>query len=160
MGAPIKKLELSETQKAELEKTYKEGKTHAIRKRYQMMLLKNQGKKSEEVAEILGGCEVVVNTWMQRYQKQGIKGLETKPGRGRKRILNSGEDLETIRTSVANNRQRLSMAKAELQQVLGKGFSLITLQRFVKKTVVAINASENVQGKNRVRKFTRIESSV
>ena len=70
MSAPIKKLELSETQKAELEKTYKQGKTPALRKRCQMMLLKNQGKKSEEVAEILGGCEVVVNTWMQRYSRE------------------------------------------------------------------------------------------
>lgn len=160
MGAPIKKLELSETQKQELENSYKNGKTHALRRRCQMMLLKHQGKKSEEVAQILGGCEVVINTWMQRYQTQGIKGLETKPGRGRKAILSTEQDLEIVKTSVQKNRQRISLAKAELEQALGKELSLMTLQRYVKKIVVAINVSENVQGKKRVRKSISIRKSL
>jgi transposase len=159
MGAPIKKLELSQAQKQELENTYKNGKTHALRKRCQMMLLKHQGKKSEEVAQILGGCEVVVNTWMQRYQLEGIKGLETKPGRGRKAILNTEQDLLIVKSSVQKNRQRLSVAKAELETVLGKELSLMTLQRYVKKMVGAINVSESVRGKKRVRKSMNIKKS-
>lgn len=160
MGAPIKKLELSQAQQQELENGYKNGKTHALRRRCQMMLLKHQGKKSEEVAQILGGCEVVVNTWMQRYQEEGIKGLETKPGRGRKAILDSKKDLEIVKSSVQKNRQRLSVAKVELETALGKELSLMTLQRYVKKMVGAINVSENVQGKKRVRKSMNIKKSV
>ncbi len=117
MGAPVKKLELNETQREELEKHYQNGKNHAFRKRCQMMLLKHQGMKSSQVAQILGGCEVVVNTWMHRYQDQGIQGLQTKPGRGRKSILDAGQDLETIKTIVKENRQRLSVAKSELQRL-------------------------------------------
>lgn len=152
MGAPIKKLELSEAQKQELENTYKNGKTHALRRRCQMMLLKHQGKKSSEVAQILGGCEVVINTWMQRYQEEGIKGLNTKPGRGRKAILDPKQDLEIVKSSVQKNRQRISVAKAELETALGKELSVMTLQRYVKKMVGVINGSENVRGKLRVRK--------
>ena len=128
MGAPIKHLELSEQEKQELEQHYQQGKTHALRKRSQMMLLKHQGMRSSEIAKILGCCEVVVNTWMQRYQAQGIKGLQTKPGRGRKPILDCTQDLAQVKAAVQANRQRLSVAKAELEQALNKEFSIFTLQ--------------------------------
>lgn len=151
MGRPNKKLELTPSQYHELEAQYKNGKTHALRKRAQMMLLKHQGKSSLEIAGILGCCEVVVNTWRQRFEAQGIKGLETKPGRGRKPILDDQEDLEPVRKAVQANRQRLSVAKEELEEALGKSMSLFTLKRYVKKMVRVINVSENVRGKHRVR---------
>lgn len=160
MGAPIKKLELSETQKQELEKGYKNGKTHALRKRCQMMLLKHQGRKSIEIAQMLNCCEMAVNNWVKRYETQGIQGLSTKPGRGRKPILDQQQDYEQVKAAVQANRQRLSVAKVELEQVLEKEFSVFTLQRFLKNRLVAINASENVQGKNRVRQHTNTKSSV
>jgi hypothetical protein len=93
MGRPNKKLELTPSQYQELEEQYKNGKTHALRKRAQMMLLKHQGKSSLEIAGILGCCEVVVNTWRQRYELEGLDGLATKPGRGRKPILDDQYDL-------------------------------------------------------------------
>lgn len=151
MGAPIKTLKLSETQKQELENGYKNGTTHAFRKRCQMMLLKHQDRKSIEIAQIIGCCEMSVNNWIKRYQTAGIQGLNTKPGRGRKPILNQQTDFERVKAAVQANRQRLSVAKVELEQALEKEFSIFTLQRFLKNTLVAINASENVQGKNCAR---------
>jgi len=41
----------------------------------------------------VGCCEVVVNTWLKRYQEQGLAGLQIKAGRGRKAILNQKIDL-------------------------------------------------------------------
>ena len=61
-----------------------------------MMLLKSEGRSSAAVAEILGCCEVVVNRWLNRYQAAGVAGLKTKPGRGRKAILNAQEDAAKI----------------------------------------------------------------
>ncbi len=60
-----------------------------------------------------------------------MAGLETRPGRGRKAILQE-QDLESVRQVVAQHRQRLSVAKTELEQALGKSFSQETLARFVK----------------------------
>lgn len=151
MGAPIKALQLTDHQKQELEKQYQNGKTHALRKRCQMILLKHQGRKSSEIAEIIGCCEMSVNNWIKRYQTTGIQGLTTKSGRGRKPILDQQADFEQVKAAVQANRQRLSVAKAELEQALEKKFSIFTLQRFLKNTLVAINASENVQGKKRAR---------
>jgi len=94
---------------------------------------------------------------MKRYQEQGLAGLQVKPGRGRKAILSQDTDLAAVRLAVQNNRQRVSLAKAELhrtspnftelhrtspnftelQQQLGKEFSTLTLKRFLKKTVAA-----------------------
>jgi transposase len=150
----IKSIELSAAQRAALEKGYHEGASHAFRRRCQMILLKSEGRTAAQVAEILGGCEVVVNTWLRRYQSQGLEGLHTQPGRGRKAILDATTDLPQVRQAVAGNRQRLSVAKVELEQALGKSFSAATLARFVKNMVVAINASENVPGGSRVRSFT------
>jgi hypothetical protein len=41
---------------------------------------------------------------------------------------------------VQENRQRVSLAQAELQEELGKEFSTLTLKRFLKKTVAASSA--------------------
>jgi transposase len=70
---------------------------------------------------------------MKRYQKEGITGLQTKPGRGRKAILHETEDLAVVRKAVQANRQRLSLAKAEVQEALDKELSQKTLERYVKK---------------------------
>ncbi len=151
MGA-IKQLELSKEQRSELEQGYREGQSHAYRKRCQILLLKSETGSSAAVAEILGCCEVVVNSWMKRYQAEGLPELETKPGRGRKAILDEVKDGAKIREIVQANRQRLSVAKAELEEVLAKEFSQKTLERHIKKVLVAINASENVLSNSPVQR--------
>jgi len=144
MGRPVKKLELSSQERSELERGYREGKSHAYRKRCHMLLLKSEARSSIEVGEILGCCEVIVNRWMKRYEAEGMAGLATKPGRGRKAILNALTDAATIKEVVQANRQRLSVATAELEEALAKEFSQKTLERHIKKVLVAINVSENV----------------
>ena len=57
----IKSIELSGEQRVDLEKGYQVGESHAFRRRCQMILLKSDGRSSAQVAQILGGCEVVVN---------------------------------------------------------------------------------------------------
>ena len=155
----IKQLELrGMSNTVELERGYRAGKSHAKRQRCQMMLLKSEARSSEEVAEILGCCEVVVNRWMKRYQAEGISGLQTKPGRGRKAILDEVNDAAKIREVVQANRQRLSVATAELEEALEKQFSQKTLERHIKKVLVAINASENVLSSSPVQKHMPINA--
>ena len=80
----------------------------------------------------MGSCEITVNHWLTRYQQEGIAGLHTKPGRGRKAILNAERDLEQVKAAVRGNRQRVRLAKADLEEELGKSFSDKTLRRFLK----------------------------
>ena len=102
---------------------------------------------------------MAVHNWVRRYQKEGLAGLETRPGRGRAPILDSEQDLERVRQAVAHNRQRLSVVTAELQESLGKAFCTRTLNRFVKKTVQDISASGAVHAKSQTRTFTSLKSS-
>ena len=146
-------IELSAAARAALEQGHRHGASHCFRRRCQMILLKSEGLTSSHVAKLVGVCEMSVHKWVHRYQAQGIKGLETQLGRGRKAILQEC-DLETVKAAVAKHRQRLSVAKAELEQALDKSFCQETLARFVKKTVGAINECESVPAASRTRKFT------
>lgn len=135
--AKIKTITLSDDERTALDYAWRHGKTHDYRQRCQMVLQKAQGLRSKDVAAQLGCCEPIVNTWLKRYQAAGLAGLATKKGQGRKSILQRDSDLAAVREAVKNNRQRISQAKAELTETLGKEFSTLTLKRFLKKTVAA-----------------------
>jgi transposase len=107
------------------------------------VLLKSEGRTSEQVGLLLKMHPVSVNNWLTRYQAEGIAGLATKPGRGRKPVFEPCRDLEQVRKAVVEERQRLSQAKLLLEQQMGKEFSLKTLKRFLKK----LSAATNVSGK-------------
>ena len=107
--AKIKSIELTSDQRSALEQASRHGKLHSFRQRCLMILLKSESRTSKEVAKQVGCCEVVVNSWMKRYQEQGLDGLKTKAGQGR--LLNKETDLAAVRHA-QQNRQRVSLAKA------------------------------------------------
>lgn len=136
---------LTEEQRSTLEDGYRDGKRHCFRKRCQMILLKSQGRTSKQIATIVGGCEVTINTWLKRFETDGVAGLRNKPGQGKKPILDPNTDMACIEEAVKNNRQQLKLARVEAKKTLEKEFSLKTLKRFLKKTAADTNASANVR---------------
>lgn len=128
----IKKVELSEVQLGDLQKGYEKGKSHAFRKRCHLILLKAEGRKSREVASVIKMCEMSVNNWVRRYEKQDIEGLRTKAGRGRKPKINKGQQSTLLLEKVKASRQQLRRAKAEFEQGGGPVVSTQTLRRFLK----------------------------
>ncbi|MEM6965739.1 MAG: helix-turn-helix domain-containing protein [Bacteroidota bacterium] len=105
-----------------------------------MVLLKSEGRSSKEIADIVGTNLVSVNTWVNRYQTEGMGGLKTRSGRGRKPILDEQADAEKVKAIVKKEQQRLKNAKEDLEEELGKKFSLKTLHRFLKNLSVNGNA--------------------
>lgn len=152
----IKFIELNEAERQALEREYRKGKTHSYRQRCKGVLLKSERQTSAEVARQLDCNQVTVNIWLERYKRGGIEGLKTLSGRGRRPILEEA-DLAKVKEVVAEHRQKLSVAREELEQALGKSFGEDTLKRFVKKTLAAIRESENVPLKSRARTSTRSE---
>lgn len=138
MGRFIK-ITLDDKQRVDLENGYRDGKSHTFRQHCQMVLLKAEGRRTKEIAAIFNCCQKSVNDWLHRYQEEGINGLSIKPGRGRKSILSERADTEKVREMVKRNRQRISLAKAELEMQLGKEFSERTLVRFLKNLTADIN---------------------
>ncbi len=150
----LKILELTPAQRRALEKGHREGASHTFRQRCQIILLKCERRTSAEVADIVGCCEMVVNNWLRRFETEGVEGLRTKPGRGRRAILDAAKDLAQVKGAVGRSRQRISVAKAELETALHKTFSTKTLERYIKNMVLAINDSESVPQRSRARKLT------
>jgi transposase len=130
-------LTLTDVERAALERGSRHGTSHAFRTRCQMVLLKAERLPSAQVAERVGCCMIAVNGWVKRYQAEGIGGLKTRDGRGRRAILDDGADLAQVRAAVQSHRQKISLAKAQLEQELGKEFSAVTLRRFLKNTAAA-----------------------
>ena len=138
---------LSDAQRSELEKGYRNGKSHAFRQRCQMILLKAEGRFSKEIAKIVGiKSQKQINSWVKRYKEkyaeEGIHILHNEPGQGRKQILDRRQEETLIRQRVKQERQRLSKAKDLLESNLNKKFSLMTLKRFLKNLSADSNASD------------------
>jgi transposase len=146
-----KVIELSTKQRAALEKGYRKGKSHAFRMRCQMMLLKSEKRSSLEVGEILGCCEIVINNWLHRYEEEGIKGLETRAGRGRKPKLSTQNPLhlQTVKAEIAKHPQSVKTVVASLEEELDVTMHPDTLKRFLKKLVIASVASARVSSRGR-----------
>jgi transposase len=125
------KITLDDKQRAALQQGYRNGQSRAFRQPCQIVLLKPQGRKSQEIAALLGCNPKRVNDWLHRCKDEALQGLHVKPGRGRKTILSEATDSAKVREAGQHHRQPISLAKAELEAALGKEFSPPTLVRFL-----------------------------
>lgn len=139
---------LEEADRAALEALSKHSPNHTLRQRCQVVLLKAAGRPSLDVGQVVGLCDASVDSWVKRYRQEGLTGLQTKPGRGRKPLLTVAADQESIRSAVADNRQRITLAKAdwERQRAAGEpGVGRDTFRTFLKALVADISASDDAR---------------
>ena len=134
---------LSSSEAALLEEMFKKSPNHTLRQRCQIILLKAAGRTSADVGAALDLCHVSINGWVKRYQAEGIAGLTTKPGRGRKPQLTVEQDGAWVVAAVQANRQRIALAKAEweAQQTNKKAISLGAFRAFLKVLAADTTAS-------------------
>ena len=121
---------LTSLQRKELDTVLKTGISSSFRMRYQIILLKSAGRPSKAVGSITGMSHISVNSWVKRYKLDGISGLLTKPGRGRKPIITPETDQVAILAAIKANRQRMRTAKAEWESKSGKSVSDSTFKAF------------------------------
>ena len=142
-------IELTDEQRMALENGYRKGKNHAFRLRCQMVLLKSEKRSSLEIAEILGCCEVVINNWLTRFEQEGITGLQTRAGRGRKPKLSTQNPLhlQTVKAEIAKHPQSVKTVVAKLEEELDLQMHPDTLKRFLKSLVTASAASARVSSR-------------
>ena len=138
MSRKIKETRLSPEAKQALEDLYKTASNHSLRQRCKMVLLKSAGYSAKEVAVIAGSNMASVYNWLSRYHADGLAGLRTKPGQGRKPILEE-EHVSIVRAAVEQERQRLSQARQIIEQNIGRKMSRETLTRFLKVITAVTN---------------------
>ena len=129
MGKP-KILELTEAQRLELEKGFRLGEKHCFRMRCRTVLLKADGLSAAKAGAQTDMSFVSVNAWVKRYKEEGIEGLKTRAGRGRKPIMDSSDE-EAVRCAIEQDRQCVSKARAAWEQATGKEVSDMTFKRFL-----------------------------
>ena len=129
MGKP-KILELTEAQRLELEKGFRLGEKHCFRMRCRAVLLKADGLSAAKAGAQTDMSFVSVNAWVKRYKEEGIEGLKTRAGRGRKPIMDSSDE-EAVRCAIEQDRQCVSKARAAWEQATGKEVSDMTFKRFL-----------------------------
>ncbi len=134
----ITTLQLTDSEKHDLEIAYKTGDSHCYRTRCKAILLKSQGKSANEIASILDVSIPSVFNWIKRYGDEGINGLKTRTGRGRKPIIDSSDE-EIIRKAIEEDRQSVSKAREAWQNATGKKASDATLKRFLSYLVQDIS---------------------
>jgi transposase len=150
-------IELTMEQRSALEQGYRKGKAHAFRQRCQIILWKSENRTSLEIAEILGCCEVVVNKWLTRFEQEGIQGLQTRPGRGRKPKLSTQNPLhlQTVKAEIALHPQSVKTVVAKLEEELDVTMHPDTLKRFLKSLVTASVVSARASSRGSWHKSER-----
>lgn len=128
--AKIKIIQLTEQQRLQLEDGFRQGKSHAYRMRCRAVLLKSTGLTSEQAGVQTGMTHISVNSWVRRFEAEGLKGLETRPGRGRKPIMDCTDEA-AVRQAIENDRQSVRKAKEAWQQASGKEASESTFRSFL-----------------------------
>ena len=126
----ISKIELSESERIKLNFGFKEGTSHCFRMRCKAVLLKSEGLSSKAIGQIVEMTQISVNKWVKRYLLEGISGLETRTGRGRKPIMGCS-DVEAVRKAIENDRQSVNKAREAWQNASGKEASESTFKRFL-----------------------------
>ena len=125
-----KVLELTEAQRLELESGFRKGEKHCFRMRCRAVLLKADGLSAAKAGAQTEMSFVSVNAWVKRYKEEGIEGLKTRSGRGRKPIMDSSDE-EAVRCAIEQDRQCVSKARAAWEQATGKEVSDMTFKRFL-----------------------------
>ena len=118
MGKP-KVLELTEAERLALEKGFRLGEKHCFRMRCRAVLLKADGLSSAAAGVQTEMSHVSVNAWVKRFKSEGIDGLNTRSGRGRKPIMDCSDE-EAVRRAIEQDRQSVSKARAAWEQASGK----------------------------------------
>ena len=98
--------------------------------RCRAILLKAKGLTAKGVGVQTEMTHISVNSWVKRYETEGINELETRPGRGRKPIIDCSDE-EAVRIAIENDRQSVMKAKEAWPLASGKEASETPFRAFL-----------------------------
>lgn len=109
-----------------------EGETRRIRQRAQALLLSNNGKTVNELAEILEVNRDTVRDWFASWERDGIKGVADKARSGKPPILTAEEQAQAVKLLKENPRSAKQVVQ-EIKKQTGKMISVVTLRRIARR---------------------------
>ncbi|BBB91287.1 helix-turn-helix domain-containing protein [Methylomusa anaerophila] len=139
------KIELTEAERAELEKN---SKGHKVEKRLyirsKIILLAAEGLECTEIAKILGVSEKTCRKWRNRFAEKRMDGIVDLERSGAPDTFTEAERLEIIRISCSQPEEPRNWTLAYLTELvkerLGRSISIETVRQILKsadkKTIV------------------------
>ena len=112
----VKSIILKDSERLELETGFRQGASHCFRMRCRAVLLKSSGLSSNQIGLQTEMSHVSVNFWVKRFIQEGISGLQTRPGRGRKPIMDC-TDEEVVRKAIEPSPQLYAYKTEKLQEL-------------------------------------------
>jgi transposase len=134
----IKILTLTESGRNSLSQGFRLGESHCFRMRCRALLLKSEGLSSVQAGEQTEMTAQSVNGWVKRFESEGIKGLYTRPGQGRKPKVDCSDE-EAVRNAIESDKQSVRLAKEARQNSSGKEASDLIFRRFLSTLVQDID---------------------
>ena len=129
----VKSIILTDSERLSLETGFRQGLSHCFRMRCRAVLLKSSGLSSKQVGLQTEMSHVSVNFWVKRFMQEGISGLQTRPGRGRKPIMDC-TDEEVVRKAIEHHRTRQTereQSQGSLAESHGQGSERPDIQTFL-----------------------------
>lgn len=146
-------IQITSEQKAALEKGHKTGPSHDYRSRCHCILLSAQKWSVKELKAFFKVSSLSIYKWFNRYEQEGIQGLQIRPGRGRKRKLdiNNSDHVKTVKAGLAKENRSIKQLREELESKYGTPIGDTTLRDFLKVLVTDIDVSDSVLNPNRTQ---------
>jgi transposase len=123
---------ISDAVRISLQECYATHSNFRVRQRAHAILLSSKGYTITQLQEIFEVDRDTISVWIDRFEAQGIAGLEDKPRPGRPSIY-TDEELNQLKDLVDNEPRQLKQAQAILQQNTEKTSCRETLKRALKK---------------------------
>jgi transposase len=129
-------IELAASARQELGKVYRTHAKSRVRQRAQCLLLSDQGYSVPMLADIFSTRTHTVREWFNRWETEGICGLEIRPGRGLKPSINEADTVfvARIKEEVSLNPRNLSQVVERLNTQWNTSLSARQLKTFLKKS--------------------------
>jgi transposase len=130
------KLEASSRQ--ELENIYRTHFKPYIRQRAHSLLLSDRGYSIPDIAKLYSTRTHTVRAWFNRWEANGIAGLQIRPGRGLKSAINIDHTafVDSIKEEVSLNPHTLRDVVERLNAKWGTSLTVLQVKSFLKKTEV------------------------
>jgi transposase len=92
----MRRQEIAQEQKAELEVARKANKDKNVEKRLRVLVLRSEGKSNKEIAEKTGYSVSRVSAWVSKYCKQGLDAVIENRYKGNRRNMSFAEEVELL----------------------------------------------------------------
>jgi transposase len=126
---------LSEIAKQELHEVYQNHPNFRVRQRAHAMLLSAQGYTINQLQAIFQINRDYISLWIDRFNAQGIDGLDDLPRSGRPPIYTTDE-IDIFTAKIAQEPRQIKQAQAFLETQTEKKSCLETLKRILKNSTI------------------------